>query len=95
MNDLVLLTLARDALTVAVKVAAVPLGVSLVVGVSIAFVQAVVQIQEMTVTFVPKLIAMFASIVLFGPFIGSSLIDFGRRMLALIADYGASGLAGG
>ena len=95
MNDLVLLTLARDALTVSVKVAAVPLGVSLVVGVTIAFVQAVVQIQEMTVTFVPKLIAMFASIVLFGPFIGASLLDFGRRMFALLADYGASGLAGG
>ena len=66
MNDLVLLALARDALFLTLKVAAVPLGVSLVVGVAIAFVQAIIQIQEMTVTFVPKLIAMFISLILFG-----------------------------
>ncbi len=95
MNDLVLLSLARDALFLTLKVAAIPLGVSLLVGVAIAFVQAIVQIQEMTVTFVPKLIAMFLSLILFGPFMGSSMIEFGRHMFGLLADYGSTGLVGG
>ena len=95
MNDLILLSLARDALFLTLKVAAVPLGVSLLVGVAIAFVQAIIQIQEMTVTFVPKLIAMFISLILFGPFMGQIMIDFGRRMFSMLADYGTTGLIGG
>ncbi|MEM9475679.1 MAG: flagellar biosynthetic protein FliQ [Pseudomonadota bacterium] len=49
------------------------LGVALVVGLAIAFVQALTQIQEMTLTFVPKIVAIFVGLIASAPFMYATL----------------------
>ena len=59
----------------------------LAIGLVIALFQALTTIQEMTLTFVPKIIIIFVSLIIFMPFMISSLLDFSRilfdRMVAL------------
>lgn len=57
---------------------------ALLVGLVISFVQALTQIQEMTLTFVPKIIAIFALLALTLPFIFSSLTRLSNRVFDLI-----------
>lgn len=57
-------------------VSAPPLGVSLLVGLVIAIFQASTQIHEQTLTFAPKIIAIFLTLVLFGPWMINKLIDY-------------------
>lgn len=57
---------------------------ALVVGLVISFIQALTQIQEMTLTFVPKIIAIFALLALTLPFIFSSLTKLSNRVFDLI-----------
>lgn len=66
----------REAIWVILKVAGPVLFVALVVGLGIALVQALTQMQEMTLSFVPKIVAIFLSIILFMPFMLSTLIEF-------------------
>ncbi len=61
--------------------------VSLLVGVVVSFFQAITQIQEFTITFVPKIIAVFLCIFLFLPWIESVLVDFTRRLILNIPSY--------
>jgi flagellar biosynthetic protein FliQ len=49
---------------------------AMIVGVAIAFVQALTQVQEMTLTFVPKILAIFVTIAISAPFIGSQISIF-------------------
>jgi flagellar biosynthetic protein FliQ len=63
------------------------LGAALVTGVVIGLLQALTQIQEQTLTFVPKLLAMGAALLLCLPMIGAALSDFMR----IIADHVAHG----
>lgn len=66
----------REAIWVILKVAGPVLFVALVVGLGIALVQALTQMQEMTLSFVPKIVAIFLSLILFMPFMLSTLIEF-------------------
>lgn len=50
--------------------------VAMVVGIGIALVQALTQVQEITLTFVPKIVAIMAVVALTGPFIGSQISAF-------------------
>ena len=61
--------------------------VSLVVGLVISFFQAITQIQEFTLTFVPKVIAVFICLLLFLPWIASVLVDFTTRLITNIPLY--------
>jgi len=54
--------------------------VALVVGVAISLFQAVTQIQEMTLTFVPKIIAVFACMVLVAPWLTNTMVAFTRQL---------------
>ena len=58
--------------------------VSLVVGLIISIFQAVTQIQEMTITFVPKIIVTFISLLFFGSWMLTKLTDFTRGILESI-----------
>jgi flagellar biosynthetic protein FliQ len=49
---------------------------AMIVGVTIAFVQALTQVQEMTLTFVPKILAIFVTIAISAPFIGAQISIF-------------------
>ncbi|RMG72303.1 MAG: flagellar biosynthetic protein FliQ [Nitrospirae bacterium] len=61
--------------------------VSLLVGVIISFIQAITQLQEFTITFVPKIIAVFLCLLFFMPWISNVLIDFTRNIINNIPAY--------
>ncbi len=58
--------------------------VSLVVGVTISLVQAATQVQEMTLSFAPKLGAILAVLVIMGPWMLGQLVDFTRELFTLL-----------
>lgn len=68
--------IARETIWIVVKTSAPMLGVSLVVGLIISIFQTVTSIQEQTLTFVPKLLAIFAVILLCGNWIMTNLVQF-------------------
>lgn len=72
--------LTRDALFVMLLISLPPMMVALVVGLLISLFQALTQIQEATLTFVPKIIALVLTLVVFMPFIVNTMGDFTRRI---------------
>jgi len=68
--------IAREALTLSLLLAAPALGIGLLVGFVISVLQAVTQIQEQTLTFVPKIIAVFLALIIFGPWMLRLLTQF-------------------
>ncbi len=87
MTGLEVLDLGRDALWTTVVMCAPAMIVGLVVGLAIAFFQALTQVQEMTLVFVPKIIAIFAALVLFLPLMGAALLTFSNEIFAKIASF--------
>jgi flagellar biosynthetic protein FliQ len=86
-DDLLFLTVVKEALAAAVRLAGAPLAAALLVGLAVALAQAVTQIQEMTLTFVPKAAVLFVVLVLFGPLLMSGLFGLTNRVHDLILDY--------
>ena len=78
------LTMGRDALTLLLMVAMPVLGVVMAVGLLVSIFQAVTQIHEATLAFVPKLIAAVVVFAVAGPWILSTLVDFLRRTIEAI-----------
>lgn len=76
MNSMEVIEIVQEALLLLLKISAPAMIVALVVGLAIALFQALTQIQEMTLTFVPKIIAIFACLIVFLPFMLESLINF-------------------
>lgn len=85
MNGADLMDVGRDAIFTLLMVASPVMAVALVVGLTIALFQALTQIQEMTLTFVPKIIAIFLSLLVLLPFMGASMHSFMERIAARIA----------
>lgn len=81
------LDFARDGITTLLAIAAPVMLVGLGVGVLIALIQALTQIQEMTLVFVPKIIAIFVAMLVAMPFMGQNLSSFMDR----VADHIVSG----
>ncbi len=79
--------LLREAVMVTLKLGGPPLAAALVVGLVMSLVQAVTQINEQTVAFVPKIAALVATLLVLGPFMQQTLADFMRllfdRMVAV------------
>ena len=61
--------------------------VSLIVGLVISIFQAVTSIQEQTLTFVPKILAIFICILIFGPFILNTIVEFMTELWNSFGDY--------
>lgn len=76
----------REALWVLVKISAPLMMVALIVGLAVSLFQALTQIQEQTLTFVPKILAMFLVMVLIMPFMLQTLIDFNAELYSLIGN---------
>jgi flagellar biosynthetic protein FliQ len=74
--------LVRQALTLALIISAPMLLIGLVVGIIVSLLQAVTQIQEQTLTFVPKITAMIAAAVLLLPWIGQRLLDYAAMIFS-------------
>ena len=72
--------IAVRALATALMISAPILGVSIVVGLAISIFQATTHIQEQTLTFVPKIIAILGMLILFGPWIMNLLNNYVREL---------------
>lgn len=79
--------IARETLWVIVKVSAPMLGVSLIVGLIISIFQTITSINEQTLTFLPKLIAIFAVLVLAGSWILNSLTSYTIELFTNFSKY--------
>ena len=88
MPEGVVLEIAREAVWVAIQLSAPVMLVALIVGLSISLFQALTQIQEMTLSFVPKILAIFFSLLLFMPFMASTLSTFTSRLMGHIVGSG-------
>jgi flagellar biosynthetic protein FliQ len=77
----------RQALLVTLILSAPLLGFALLVGVVISIFQAVTQIQEMTLTFVPKIVVVMIAIVVFGPWMLRILINFTSTLFLNLPAY--------
>ena len=80
MNQAEVIEIIREGLLVMVTVSAPCLIVALVVGVLISLLQAVTQLQEATLTFVPKMLAVFLTLVIVMPFMMSKLINYTQQL---------------
>lgn len=77
----------REALLVVLLISAPLLGFALLVGVIISIFQAVTQIQEMTLTFVPKIIAVLIALLAFGPWIIRIMLNFTTTLFSNLPTY--------
>ena len=84
MNQDVVVSLTMDAISVAMKIALPMLMAGLVVGLVISVFQAVTQIQEQTLAFIPKVVALVAIIAIFGPWMLGQLETYTTSLWASI-----------
>ncbi len=80
MNELAVLEVGTDALVVVLKTAGPIMLSGLLVGLIIALFQALTTIQEITLTFVPKIIFIFIAIIVFLPYMMTTVIEFARGL---------------
>ena len=78
---------AQEAIKVTILVAMPMLGLGLIVGLAVSVFQAVTQIQEMTLTFVPKILVVLLGLLFFSNWMLRQLIDFGRTCINDIPMY--------
>ncbi len=86
MSESMVIGIARDTLLTALYVAGPVMAVALLVGLTVSILQATTQIQEQTLTFVPKIISVFVFILLMAPFFIGKLTDFAEEMFSNIAN---------
>ncbi|MBI1245087.1 MAG: flagellar biosynthesis protein FliQ [Alphaproteobacteria bacterium] len=91
MNATDVLEISREAIWVMLKISAPLMLMALVVGLVISLIQALTQIQEQTLTFVPKILVLFAVFVLTIPFMSTTLIEFTRELMAKAVGIGVGG----
>jgi flagellar biosynthetic protein FliQ len=90
MNDTEVAGLIHDCMVVTMKLGFPILGVALVVGLLVSFVQAITQINEATLAFLPKLLAIGLAVMVFGPFMATTLSSFTHRIFDRIVAIGGS-----
>ena len=76
MNELEAMDLGREAIIVMLKISGPVLAIGLAVGIIVALFQALTSLQEMTLTFGPKIVVMFFSVIFLLPFIYGTLESF-------------------
>lgn len=90
MNGAEVLDYAREAVYVMLLMAGPVMAVALLVGLMIALFQALTQIQEMTLVFVPKIVAIFFALILLLPFMSATLATFMNRTMESIIAVGGT-----
>ena len=88
MNEVAVVEVGREALWVVLKVAGPIMAAGLLIGLVVALFMALTTIQEMTLTFVPKIIVIFTSIILFLPFMMTTVIEFAHSLFDRIIGLG-------
>lgn len=83
----IVIDIAREALWLIIKSAAPLLLISLVVGLTVSIFQTVTSIQEQTLTFVPKILSIFITLILCGGWIMNNIVDFMTRLFEDFSTY--------
>lgn len=84
MNEADALEMMRSALWTVVVASGPPVAAAMIVGIFIALFQALTQIQEATLSFVPKIVAVFLALIAASPFIGQQVFAFSERVYSRI-----------
>ena len=85
MSGAEVLDVGRDAIWLTIQLCAPVLIVGLIVGVAVGLFQALAQIQEATLVYAPKIVAIFVSLLIFLPLMGALMSGFMRNIAARIA----------
>lgn len=85
MTDVTAVAIIRQGVTTVLMVAGPMLGVGMIVGLLVSIFQATTQIQEQTLTFIPKLLAVFFTLVLLGPWMLRVLVDFTTELFSYLS----------
>jgi flagellar biosynthesis protein FliQ len=88
MTDIMVIKILRDSLMIVLIVSAPVLGIGMFVGLIVSIIQTTTSIQEQTLTFVPKMIAIFITIILFGSWMIHMLVNYTNNIFALIGKIG-------
>lgn len=88
MNEASVLEIGRNGIWIVLKLAGPIMIAGLMIGLLIALFQALTTIQEMTLTFVPKIVVIFISLILMMPFMMTTLIEFSQGLFGLIVTLG-------
>lgn len=80
------MTIARETIITSILLAAPPLISGLLVGLIISIFQAITQIQEQTLTFVPKILAILVSLLIFGPWMLTIITQFATNVLGNLSN---------
>lgn len=86
MTDATVVEIGRDTLSTMLLLMTPTMIVALAVGLIISVLQAATQIQEMTLSFVPKILAVVLAIAIFGPWMATTMITFTQRLLGGFPD---------
>jgi flagellar biosynthesis protein FliQ len=95
MDQAQIIAIGARAMWVTLQLSLPILAVSLVVGLLVSVFQAVTQLQEPTLTFIPKILAVIVVIVIAGPWMMNTLVDYTNELFAGIQDVGRSTSAAG
>jgi flagellar biosynthetic protein FliQ len=76
--------LARNSIYTTLLVSSPMLILALIVGLSISILQSITQIQEMTLTFIPKIIAVAIALIIFLPWMITTVVSFASQLLSII-----------
>lgn len=88
MTDVEIIRIFREALMTTIVVSAPILGVGMIVGLVISIFQTTTSIQEQTLTFVPKIVAIFFTIVLFASWIIHTLVHYTKGLFGMVSKIG-------
>lgn len=87
MIEQVVIKICKEALLLVLIISGPPVLVSMVVGLAISLFQATTQIQEQTLTFVPKLVAVFVTLALLGSWLMAVMIRFTNNLFSTFPNY--------
>ena len=87
MNATEAITIAQGAILIALTVSAPVLLIAMVIGLFISLFQAITQIQEMTLTFVPKIFAVMLTLLFAASWMVTKLVDFTHNLITSIPNY--------
>ncbi len=86
MDEVLIREVTVNSIRLALMISLPLIGSGMIVGFIIAIFQATTSIQEQTLTFIPKIIAIILALIIFGPWIASNMVEFSIQIFELIAD---------
>lgn len=87
MDQGIVIDIAQEAIKVVLMISAPILGLGLLVGLIVSIIQATTQIQEATLSFIPKIIAVSLTLLVFGPWMMNIMYEFTVRLFSNIPGY--------